>query len=155
LKSGTRMSYSLLESYCCYVVIDFRPVTRNVVWGRNGGAKGAYGVGSGKNFCIFSFKMVHFDAFWTLAHFTATVIVTMMFMTSTVRFLNCTCSTMQQKGRLRIFCADFSGGGFNPITLPPLNMGLVDFIISLKRTVLFMFRNLSSESMHMIVFFAV
>jgi len=29
----------------------------------------------------------HFDAFWM--HFTPTVIVTMMFMTSTVTFLNC------------------------------------------------------------------
>jgi len=43
------------------------------------------GVGHGeggreKNFCIFSFEMVHFDAFWRT--FRPTVIVTVMFMTS-------------------------------------------------------------------------
>jgi len=65
-----------------------RPVSRNVVWGslewrRGGGAEGAWGLGrniplpSGdkvwgggtappkKNFSMFSFEMVHFDAFWS------------------------------------------------------------------------------------------
>jgi len=106
-----------------------RLVARNVVWGfefrtwmealtewrLRRGYPLPSGMGSGRglwcspeNFCIFSFKMVHFDAFW--AHFTPTVIVTMMFLTSAVTFLSCTCSTVQQKGRPRKFCADFSGG---------------------------------------------
>ena len=44
------------------------------------------------------------------AHFAPTIIVTMI-MTSTVTFLSCTCSTLNNvaKGRLRNFCADFSG----------------------------------------------
>jgi len=49
---------------------------------------GLTGVGSGegavpplqKNFGIFSFEMVHFDAFWRT--FRSTIIVTVMFMTS-------------------------------------------------------------------------
>jgi len=49
------------------------------------------------------------------AHFTQTVVVTMI-MTSTVTFLSCTCSTVQQKGRPRNFCTDFRNS--------PLNKGL-------------------------------
>ena len=64
------------------------------------------GVGSGqgavplpqKNFCIFSFEMVYFDAFWK----------TMEVNCVTTTFPGCTCSTFQQKGRPKIFCADFS-----------------------------------------------
>jgi len=74
---------------------------------------------------IFSFKMVHFDAFWSSTFYTNCV--TMMFMISTVTFSSCTCSTVQQKGRPRNFCADFSGGGVNPRNLPP-NTGLLRYL---------------------------
>jgi len=66
--------------------IPGRPVARNVVWrgfNRMEAPKAPTGVGSGeeavpppqKNLCIFSFEMVHFDAFWRT--FKPTVIVTM------------------------------------------------------------------------------
>ena len=61
----------------------YRPIARNVVWR---GFETGVGSGEGavpppqKNFFgIFSFEMVHFDAFWRT--FRSTVIVTVMFMT--------------------------------------------------------------------------
>jgi len=66
--------------------------------------------------------MVHFDAFWIT--FTPTVIVTIMFMTSTVTFLSYTCSTVQQKVDLEIFVRTFPKGVSTPVTFP-LNTGLV------------------------------
>jgi len=51
------------------------------------------------------------------AHFTPAAIVTMI-MTSTVTFLSCTCSTVQQKVRPRNFCTVFLGRDFNPRNSP-------------------------------------
>jgi len=70
-----------------------------------------------KNFCIFSFEMVHFDAFWK----------TMEVNCVKTTFTGCTCSTFQQKGRPKIFCADFSGGGVST-PKPPSDYGPVDRI---------------------------
>jgi len=91
------------------------------VWG--GGIPFPMGVGSGeeavpppqkKILYFFSFEMVHFDAFWN----------TMEVNCVTTTFSGCTCSTFQQKGRPKIFCADFSGGGFQP-PKPPSDYGPV------------------------------
>ena len=110
--------------------IPGRPVARNVVWrgfeewrrGRGWGLGRGYpppqsqwgwGLGKGlcplpqKNFGIFSFEMVHFDAFWKT-----------MEVNCVTTFSGCTCSTFQQKDRPKIFCADFSGGGVSTPKTP-------------------------------------
>jgi len=89
---------------------------RGGVWG---GGILPVGWGLGWSLCpspeIFLYFLLQNGAFSCIldsgAHFTPTVIVTMMFMTSTVKFLSWTCSTVQQKGRPRNFCADFFRGG--------------------------------------------
>jgi len=88
---------------------------------QRGGIPSTVGVWSGEGAvpplqkfrCIFSFKMVHFHAFWgTYIIFTPTVIVTDVHDIDSNILLN----SVQQKGRPRNLCVDFSGveGGSTP-----------------------------------------
>jgi len=132
---GKIISIRYFSVLCCvHQLWTTGPYSQKCGWGAglesgkhsNGGNKGAdrvgceegvslpvgWGLGEGvplpRNFFLFS------PSKWCIlmhsgTHFIPTVIVAMMFMTSTVTFLSWTCSTVQQKGRPRNFCVDFSG----------------------------------------------
>ena len=121
-----------------------RPVAINVVWGEfkcrrhsNEGADGwglwrEYPIPSEGEFwegrCVHSPEKIVFSlSKWCIlmhsgAHFTLTVIVTMMFLTSKVAFLSCTCSSaVQQKVDQEGFVQTFLWG--STLVSPPSEYG--------------------------------
>jgi len=105
--------------------VKIRPVARNVVWRHRWDAVwGGDCTPLGKIF-VFSpskwYILMH-SALWSTFYTNCNCHCDVHDLR--VALLSCTCLTVQQKGRSRKICADFSGG-FNPHN-PALNTGLVN-----------------------------